>query len=120
WKRRPAIPVDAELEVVLAASNFALDTVPKKGSEIHLRYVESMRWGGQGEDVTAKVLPANRELDRRCASLVKLRMAGIDMITEDISAPWNENGAIIKESYYEPLCDNYAISRPHVRPFLGG
>lgn len=120
WKRRPAIPVDAELEVVLAASNLALDTVPKKGSEIHLRYVESMRWGGQGEDVTAKVHPANRELARRCASLVKLRMAGIDMITEDISAPWYENGAIINEINYKPFFGNFPITRPYVRPFLDG
>lgn len=118
WKRRPAIPIDAELEEVLAANGVALDAVPKMGAVVCLRYVESMRWGGQGEDVTAKVHPANRELARRCAALMKLRIAGIDMITEDISVPWYENDAIINEINYKPFFGNFHITRPYVRPFL--
>lgn len=118
WKRRPAIPLDVELNEVLAANGLLPDSVPKKGAEIHLRYVESMRWGGQGEDVTANVHPANRELARKCAGLMKLRIAGIDMITEDIAVPWYENGAIINEINYKPFFGNFHITRPYVRPFL--
>jgi cyanophycin synthetase len=118
WKRHPAIPIDAELEEVLTANGIALDTIPKKGTEVHLRYVESIRWGGQGEDVTATVHPANRELAQRCAALMKLRIAGIDMITEDISVPWYENDAIINEINYKPFFGNFHITRPYVGPFL--
>jgi cyanophycin synthetase len=45
-------------------------------------------------------------------------MAGIDILSPDISQPWFENGAVISKVNYSPELDGGEISRRHLRAWL--
>jgi cyanophycin synthetase len=54
------------------------------------------------------------------SALFGLDVAGIDIISPDISRPWHENGAIINEVNFAPLLGGAEISRSHIPAFLDG
>ena len=71
--------------------------IPGKEERVYLRENGNLSTGGTARDCTAEIHPVNSQLAVRAARLLGLDIAGIDMTTEDISVPMEDNnGAIIE------------------------
>ena len=89
--------VDSHVQRVLERKGLALDTIPSHGEIITLRDNGNLSTGGQAEDVSRLVHPENKYLVERAAKIVGLDIAGVDIMSEDISVPLQENqGAVIE------------------------
>ena len=118
WDRSKILPVDDLARVTLAAEGLSEDTVPKKGRFVPLRRIESTASGGVDEDVTDLVHPENLRVAIAATRLFGMSVAGIDIITEDISKPWHDTGAIINEVNFSPLLGGGDISRKHLDTYV--
>lgn len=58
--------------------------------------------GGSGEEVTQSIHPDNVQLAINAAQALGLTVAGVDLISMDITRPWHENGAIVNEVNFKP------------------
>jgi cyanophycin synthetase len=103
WKREPLYPTDALAVACLQQAGFSLDSVPLLGVWAALRRIESTEWGGLDEDYSATLHPDNAAIARQAAALFCLDVAGIDIISPDITRPWHENGAVINEVNSAPV-----------------
>jgi len=81
----------------LARSGLSLDSVPDAGRTVFLRATANLSTGGTAIDRTDEVHPSNVTACEMAAGVVGLDIAGIDVITPDISVPFRENGAAIIE-----------------------
>lgn len=95
------------------------DAVPA-GQFVAMRRIETSAWGGVDEDVTPTVHPDNVSAAVRAAQLMGLEVAGVDLISQDITQAWHTNGAVINEVNYAPLLGGGEISRAHIPSFLLG
>ncbi len=118
WKRSGLRAPDELAARMLAANGWALDSVPPAGTFVALRRIETTAWGGVDEDVTAVVHPDNVKAAIAARQLLGLEVAGVDIITKDITKPWYETGAIINEVNYAPLLGGGEISRRHIGRYL--
>lgn len=103
WKRLKPFPTDDRSRAALAAVGLTLESVPPAGTFAPLRDIQSTAEGGVVEDFTDRVHPDNAAAACRAARLFGLDVAGIDMISVDITRPWHETGAIINEVNFSPL-----------------
>ncbi len=118
WHRKPPFPSDETTTKTLAEAGYTMDSVVAPGTIVHLRRIASARDGGIAEDVTEDVHQDNRDIAIRAAALCGLRVAGIDIITEDISVPWYKNGAIINEINYSPQLGSGEVSQSCLPGYL--
>ena len=118
WLRRSPFPLDALAADCLRAVGLGFDEVPALGAYVPLRAIESAEWGGESEDVTELIHPDNATAAIDAASVLGLRVAGIDMITEDLGQPWHESGAIINEVNFAPLFGWNPATLERRAPFL--
>ena len=95
-------------------------SVPAAGRRVHLRDIESTQWGGWDEEVTHQLHPDNLAMALQATQLLGLSVAGVDVISSDITQPWHQNGAIINEVNHAPLLGGGEISRRHIPEFLRG
>lgn len=102
WWRDSPYPMDDLALECLARSGLDPNAVPGVGQLVPLRPFQTTEWGGVSEDATGNIHPENVSLALRAARLLGLSVAGVDMITEDISRPWYETGAVINEVNYRP------------------
>jgi cyanophycin synthetase len=91
------LPMDELTEEFLAGTGQSLDCVPPEGKEIYLRSTANLSTGGTSIDRTEEMHPDNVTACEMAAGAVGLDIAGIDVITPDISVPFRENGAVIIE-----------------------
>lgn len=120
WTRSPIRPLDAMAVAAMAAAGFAPSSIPADGTRVPLRRIESTEWGGVDEEVTQRIHPENLRVALAATALLGLDVAGIDIISTDISRPWHENGAIINEVNFAPLLGGAEISRSYLPAFLDG
>lgn len=92
--------------------------VPRAGKFVALRRIESTAWVGVDEDVTLTVHPDNVSAAIRAVQLLGLEVAGVDLISTDITQAWHSNGAVINEVNYAPLLGGAEISRSHIATYL--
>jgi cyanophycin synthetase len=118
WKRSEIRPLDDLAETAIARAGFRLESVPEAGMPVPLRRIESTESGGVDEDVTNTIHPENCRIAIEAARLFGLHVAGIDIISTDISKPWFENGAIINEVNFAPLFGGGEISLHHIPLFF--
>lgn len=118
WDRSPLQPLDERAVQALAGAGLAPDTVPARGVLAPLRRIESTEDGGVDEDVSAVIHPDNLAAALEAARLFGLQVAGIDIITADITRPWHVQPAIINEVNFAPLFGGGDISRSHIPRFL--
>lgn len=118
WLRSEIRPVDELAIAAMGKAGFSPDSVPGAGVSVPLRPIESTEWGGIDEDVSNRIHPENLRIALEAASLFGLGVAGIDIISTDISRPWFDNGAIINEVNFAPLLGGWEISRSHIPAFL--
>jgi cyanophycin synthetase len=88
---------DDETAEFLAGHGQTPDTVPNAGERVFLRATANLSTGGTSIDRTDEIHPSNVTACEMAAGVVGLDIAGIDVITPDISVPFRENGAAIIE-----------------------
>lgn len=118
WQRSAIRPLDELALAAMAAAGHGADSMPPAGRRVALRRIESTAWGGIDEEVSDIVHPENLRIAIEAARLFGLDIAGIDLITPDITRPWFENGAVINEVNYSPQLGGGEISRRHVPALL--
>lgn len=103
---------------MLTHQNQTPESVPAQGVFVALRRIETTAWGGVDEDVTSIAHPANVKAAIVATDLLGLEVAGVDIITDDITRPWYDTGAIINEVNYAPLLGGGEISKRYIRDYL--
>lgn len=91
------IRVDQVMFNVLARQNMTINFIPAPGQVIVLRDNANLSTGGTAEDRTEQIHPDNAALACRIARLLGMDVAGIDVVTEDISRPLLATGGAIIE-----------------------
>jgi cyanophycin synthetase len=91
------LPSDAVTEEFLARQGLTLETVPESGRQVLLRGTANLSTGGTSIDRTEEMHPDNVTACEMAAGAVGLDIAGIDVLTPDMSVPFRENGAVIIE-----------------------
>ena len=91
------LPDDARTAEYLASKGLTLDHVPAKGEPVLLRATANLSTGGTSIDRTDEIHPDNVTACEMAAGVVGLDIAGIDVLSPDISVPFRENGAVIIE-----------------------
>ncbi len=120
WMREPPYPRDELTLQALRQQGLDWASVPAAGRRVHLRDIESTQWGGWDEEVTDQLRPDNLAIALQAAQLLGLSVAGVDVISQDITVPWHQNGAIINEVNHAPLLGGGEISRRYIPEFLRG
>ncbi|MEZ5734197.1 MAG: hypothetical protein R3E09_00095 [Novosphingobium sp.] len=102
WKRLITVDADELSKEQLAEAGLTLETVLDDGQWAALRPFTRDEWGGTLEDAMEGVHPDNEKLALDAARVLGLSMAGVDIMTNDITKPWYENGGIINEINVRP------------------
>ncbi len=118
WARGKLLELDSITLAVLADQGLAPESVPGAGQPVAVRPFQSNEWGGQIDDVTSQVHADNIDIALRAAELFQLKMAGIDIITTDISVPWHVSGAIINEVNFCPNFGGNDYAKARLPQFL--
>lgn len=111
WQRPPPLLADAATQQHLQQHGHTLASIIANGQWQPLREIESTADGGRDEDRLLAAHPDNLALAIQAAALLGLDVAGVDIITPDISIPWHENGAIINEVNAAPALGASESSR---------
>lgn len=96
------IPVDQELVRKIEESGYNLDAVLQTGEYLRLRNVCNTGTGGEVHDATDQICEENKELAKRTAAALGLRLAGMDFLCEDISQPLEAGRGVIIEVNQHP------------------
>jgi cyanophycin synthetase len=107
------ITVDRTASVVLQRQGFSLTTVLDRGEIAYLRATANLSTGGVAIDRTDDIHPENIWLCQRVAKIIGLDIAGIDVVTPDITKPLREVDGVIVEVNAAPGF------RMHVSPSKG-
>ena len=91
------LPMDDTTAAFLAADGRTLEAIPGPGERVYLRGTANLSTGGTAIDRTDEIHPDNVTACELAASVVGLDIAGLDVLTPDISVPFHENGAVIIE-----------------------
>ncbi len=98
---------------VMERQGYKLDSVLPKGEVVYLRATANLSTGGIAIDRTDDIHPENIWLMERVAKVIGLDIAGIDVVTSDISKPLRETDGVIVEVNAAPGF------RMHVAPSRG-
>jgi len=102
--KSPALIINEEAMDLLNEMGYNLNTIPKKGESVRLRRIANVSVGGTMIPVTDLriIHKDNIDLVVRAANVLRLDVAGIDLIIPNISVSWLESGAIINEVNSQP------------------
>ena len=107
------ISVDRSSLRVLERQGLSIDTVLRDGEIAYLRATANLSTGGIALDRTDDIHPENIWIAERVAKIIGLDIAGIDVVTPDISKPLGEVDGVIVEVNAAPGF------RMHVAPSRG-
>lgn len=100
---RPLLTLDAEALGLLTQAGLSPQSVPAAGSHVPLRRRANLSAGGTSIAVELQdVHPDNRRLAERAAGVLRLDLAGIDLLIPDIGQSWLKTGALICEVNAQP------------------
>lgn len=114
------IAIDAECMRMLSAQNLNLESIPKQSVFVRLRGAANVSSGG-----TPKLLNVqdahedNIELALKAARLVRLDVAGVDLLIPDIKKSWRKVNAAICEVNAQPQMFT-TFHRPMLKSLIGG
>ncbi|HJZ45673.1 MAG TPA: Mur ligase family protein, partial [Roseiflexaceae bacterium] len=91
------IKIGHQAERLLSQAGYTLDTVLETGQVFYLASTANLSTGGTAIDRTTDIHYETREIARRAALVIGLDIAGIDIISPDISQPLREVGGGIVE-----------------------
>lgn len=83
----PSVPMTSYTWQVVENQGFKKIDIPASGVQIYLRLTANLSLGGTVKDVTATVHESYKELAVKAAKAVHLRLAGIDVIAQDLTKP---------------------------------
>ncbi|MDB5490678.1 MAG: cyanophycin synthetase [Micavibrio sp.] len=111
------IVVDEGMKKFLSCSGLTVESIPAKGDRVMLCCTANLSTGGTAIDRTDDIHPANIVLMERAAQTIGLDIAGIDVVTSDISLPLLQAGGGVVEVNAAPgfrmhLCPSEGQSRP--------
>lgn len=118
------IVIGPDLEAWLVRQGLTLDGVPGNGDFVRLQSVPRVADGGDVVGVLDRVHPDNAAIAERAAQVMRLDIAGIDLLVPDISRSWREApGGWITEVNSVPQLS--PLSRADIysallKTFLGG
>ncbi|MDJ0634275.1 MAG: cyanophycin synthetase [Xenococcaceae cyanobacterium MO_188.B29] len=107
------ITVDRTSLDVLAKQGYEMSTVLPEGEKAYLRATANLSTGGIAIDRTEDIHPENIWLAERVAKIIGLDIAGIDVVTPDITKPLREVDGVIVEVNAAPGF------RMHASPSIG-
>lgn len=107
------LEVDRTTWQLLEQQGYTLETVLPEGEIFYLRATANLSTGGIAVDRTDDMHPENIWLAQRVAKIIGLDIAGIDVVTPDISRPLREVDGVIVEVNAAPGF------RMHVSPSRG-
>ncbi|NJK33604.1 MAG: cyanophycin synthetase [Oscillatoriales cyanobacterium SM2_2_1] len=107
------IVVDRPSLEVLQRQNLTLESIPASGQVCYLRATANISTGGIAVDRTDDIHPENVWLAQRVARVIGLDIAGIDVVTTDISQPLRQTDGVIVEVNAAPGF------RMHTAPSVG-
>ena len=91
------ITIDKTAIAVLKRQGYQMDTILDRGEVAYLRATANLSTGGIAVDRTDDIHPENIWLAERVAKIIGLDIAGIDVVTPDITKPLREvNGVIVE------------------------
>ncbi|NNJ08724.1 cyanophycin synthetase [Chloroflexales bacterium ZM16-3] len=91
------IKLNHQSDLLLLRAGYTLDTVLPPDERFSLASTANLSTGGTAIDRTTEIHYETREIARRAALIVGLDIAGIDIITPDITQPLREVGGGIVE-----------------------
>ncbi|MFL5468508.1 MAG: cyanophycin synthetase [Gemmatimonadaceae bacterium] len=91
------LPADERTTCFLRKQGLTLESIPGNGQVVYLRGTANLSTGGTAVDRTDEMHPDNITACEMAAGIIGLDIAGIDLLTPDISVPFRENGAVIIE-----------------------
>jgi cyanophycin synthetase len=91
------IELDRNSYQLLERQGLSLNHVLSKDQICYLRATANLSTGGIAVDRTDEIHPENIWLAQRVVKIIGLDIAGIDIVTSDISRPLRENDAVIVE-----------------------
>ncbi len=91
------IIIDQTSQAVLAKQGYSLDSVLPAQQIAYLRATANLSTGGIAIDRTDEIHPENIWIAERVAKIIGLDIAGIDVVTSDISKPLKETKGVIVE-----------------------
>ncbi len=117
------IELDRSSFELLRKQRCSLDTVLRQGEICYLRATANLSTGGIAIDRTDEIHPHNIWLAERAAQIVGLDIAGIDIVTPDISRPLGEVKGVVIEVNAAPgfrmhVCPSQGKSRNVAAPVL--
>ncbi|PSR19841.1 cyanophycin synthetase [filamentous cyanobacterium CCP3] len=117
------IEVDRTTWQLLDRKGYSLETVLPEGEVCYLRATANLSTGGIAIDRTDDIHPDNIWVAERIAKTIGLDIAGIDVVTTDISKPLREVDGVIVEVNAAPglrmhVCPSVGIARNVAEPIL--
>ena len=117
------IELDRTSWELLERQGYDLDTILEPGEICYLRATANLSTGGIAIDRTDQIHPENIWLCQRVAKIIGLDIAGIDVVTSDISRPLREVDGVIVEVNAAPgfrmhFCPSEGIPRNVAEPVL--
>lgn len=91
------ITIDKTATSVLKRQGYDMDSVLQKGEIAYLRATANLSTGGIAIDRTDEIHPENIWLAERVAKIIGLDIAGIDIVTPDITKPLREVDGVVVE-----------------------
>lgn len=107
------ISIDEDTLKILELRGYTTASILPANEKIILKNSGNMKLGASSMDVTSVVHPANKFICERISSIINLDVAGIDIISPDISVPLNENNGCVIEINAAP------DFRMHLNPTYG-
>jgi cyanophycin synthetase len=117
WSRLKPWVLDEVAMGCLNKAGLTPDSVLPEGQLAALRPFTSNDWGGSADEVTQTIHPDNVRLAIDAAKTLGLRVAGVDLISTDITRPWHENGAILNEVNFKPYLSGN-LDNDKLHPYL--
>lgn len=118
------LELDEEATELLAEQALDAGSVPEAGRFVTLRRKSNVSSGGSHATVPLEqVHPDNRALAVRAARLLRLDLAGVDLILPDAAQPWHECGGAVLEVNAQPqigIRDTPDIYADILRELVGG
>jgi cyanophycin synthetase len=117
------IEIDRTTWQLLDRQGYDLDTVLPAGEICYLRATANLSTGGIAVDRTDDIHPENIWLAQRVSRIIGLDIAGIDIVTADISRPLRETDGVIVEVNAAPgfrmhVCPSEGIPRNVAEPVI--
>lgn len=106
------IDMDQEASLLLQDQHLSLDSVPEQDRFVRLRQAANVASGGTPQPVLDEAHPDNLDLASRAARVLRLDLAGVDLLIPDIRRSWTEGGAAICEVNAQPQLS------PHLPEYL--